>query len=179
MSAVKTVMKLAQINTTIDIQQPPVNTVAPNEMDSNADTCCAGSNFILLSLTRRTADVFPYDSRYEPLLNVPIVTAATAYDDPDTGQTYILVLNECLYYGNKLKHSLINPNQLRFGGTAVWDNAFDPNHDLSIECEDNLTIPLKLEGTKTLFISRSPTERELNECQHIQLTSINDGIHHQ
>jgi hypothetical protein len=112
MSAVKMVMKLAQINTTIDIQQPPANTVAPNEMDSNADTCCAGSNFLVLSLTRRTADVFPYDSSYEPFLNVPIVTAATAYDDPDTGQTYILVLNKCLYYRNKLKHSLINPNQL-------------------------------------------------------------------
>jgi hypothetical protein len=96
------------------------------------------------------------------------------YDDPDTGQTYILVLNECLYYGNKLKHSLINPNQLCFGGTAVWDNVFDPNHDLSIKYEDNLTIPLKMEGTKTLFISRSPIEQELNESQHIQLTSINE-----
>jgi hypothetical protein len=174
MSTIKTVIRLAQINTSVELQQPLPNCIAPNEMDSNADTCCAGSNFIALSLTRRTADVYPYNSSYEPLLNVPIASAATAYDDPDTGQTYILVLNECLYYGTKLKHSLINPNQLRSSGTPVWDNIFDPNHDISIECEENLTIPLKMEGTKTLFISRSPTDQELNECPHIHITSTNE-----
>jgi hypothetical protein len=171
MSAVKTVMKLAQLNTTIEILQPKPNTIAANEMDSNADTCCAGSNFIVLALTRRTADVYRYDSSYKPLLNVPIASAATAYDDPHTGQTYILIINECLYYGTKLGHSLINPNQLRFGGTPVWDNAFDMNHDLSIECENDLIIPLQLDGTKTMFNTRAPTNIELDSCEHVHLTS--------
>ena len=142
-----------------------------NEMDSNADTCCAGNNFTVLSLTRRTADVYPYNSSYSPVCNVPIATAATAYDDPDTGQTFILVLHECLYYGNKLDHSLINPNQLRFGGTPVWDNPYDSSHDTSIECSDGLTIPLKFDGVKGIFQSRSPTTQELNDCVHVHLTS--------
>ena len=42
--------------------------------------------------------------------NVPIVTGATAYDDPITGETFILLFHESLYYGKKLDHSLINPN---------------------------------------------------------------------
>ena len=142
-------------------------------MDSNADTCCAGAGFIVLSMTRRMADVFPYDSNnYQPIHNVPIVTAATAYDDPNTGTTYILVLNECLYYGMKLEHSLFNPNQLRQFGVDVWDNAYDPNHGLVIECHsDSVNIPLNTKGTKVYFTTRSPTEDELNICAHIELTS--------
>jgi hypothetical protein len=42
---------------------------------------------------------------------------------------------------------------------------------MSIECNNNITIPLRLEGTKTMFVTRSPTEEELNNCIHIDLTS--------
>jgi hypothetical protein len=36
-----------------------------------------------------------------------------AYDEPTTETTtYSLVFNEALYYGIKLDHSLINPNQV-------------------------------------------------------------------
>ena len=52
----------------------PASTTAWNEADSNADTCCLGKNFIVMAYTERTADVYPYDSSYTPLLNVPIVT---------------------------------------------------------------------------------------------------------
>ena len=76
--------------------EPPDGTRANNEADSNADTCCLATNFKILSYTNKTADVYPYDSTYEPIANVPIVTCATAYTDPDTGQTYILVFNESL-----------------------------------------------------------------------------------
>ena len=96
-----------------------------NESDSNADTCCPGTNFIVLSYTQRTADVYPYDATYAPMSNVPIVTGATAWTDPMDNKTYILVFNESLYYGTKLKHSLINPNQIRHNGIDFWDNPFD------------------------------------------------------
>ena len=173
MSAVVTKKHIAQVNTQIELKQPRPGMTSNIEMDSNADTCCAGASFIVISMTRRTADVFPYDSNnYQPIHNVPIVTAATAYDDPNTNETYILVLHECLYYGMKLEHSLLNPNQLRHFGVDVWDNAYDPNHAISIEChDDNLTIPLSTRGTKVYFTTRSPTEDELNRCHHISLTS--------
>ena len=91
----------------------PAGTAGYNECDTNTDTCVLGANFIPLSLTHRTADVYPYDKAYTPIANVPIVTGATAWDDTDSGQMYILVFNESLFYGTKLDHSLINPNQLR------------------------------------------------------------------
>ena len=77
---------------------PPVNTAANNECDCNADTCCLGKNFVVLQATYRTADVYAYDSSIKPLENVPIVTGATAYDDPVSGNTFILVFNESLLY---------------------------------------------------------------------------------
>ena len=106
-------------------KEAPPNTKAINETDSNADTCCLGKNFALLAPTERTADVYPYDTSYEPLHNVPIVSAATAWDDPESGLTWLLVINEGLFYGSKLNHSLLNPNQLRYHGIQYNDNPFN------------------------------------------------------
>ena len=76
---------------------------------SNSDTCFLGSNFIALSHSNRSADIYPYSDEYKAIKNVPIVSGATAYDHPD-GNTYILIFNECLHFGMRMKHSLINPN---------------------------------------------------------------------
>ena len=172
LSTVITHRQVAETSSVPNVEQPIPGVISSNEMDSNADTCCAGSNFVVLQMTRRTADVYPYDvSNYKPIYNVPIVSAATAYDDPITGKTYILVLHECLYYGSKLQHSLFNPNQLRFGGTPVWDNPFDLDHNLCIECDHNVEIPLQMEGTKIYFQSRSPSSAELSTCVHIDLNN--------
>jgi hypothetical protein len=97
------------------------------------------------------------------------VTAATAYTCQDTGQTYILVINEALWFGDRLAHSLINPNQLRFGGITVNDNPFDPHVPISIKTSD-VDIPLRLMGTTIFFESSTPTSDELNSCPHIHLT---------
>ena len=92
--------------------EPKAGMTAENECNTNTDTCCLGKNYTILEYMRRTADVYAYDKSIKPIENVPIVSGATAWDDPHTGETYILVINEALYYGTKLDHSLINPNQL-------------------------------------------------------------------
>ena len=102
--------------------ESPPNTMAFLECDTNAKTCCLGTNFVILQYTTRTADVYAYDKSIKPIENIPIVTGATAYDDSRTGQTYILIFNESLYYGPKLDHSLINPNQIRNYGILVKKN---------------------------------------------------------
>ena len=85
-------------------------TYTKNESNSNADTCCLGKNFLVINYITITVDIYPYDSSYTPIQNVPIISGATAYDDPSTGQTYVLINNEGLFYGNNLDHILINPN---------------------------------------------------------------------
>ena len=60
------------------------------ELDSYADTILTGTNYILLNYTGRECDVAPYSEEYESITNVPIVTAATAWQSQDTGQIYTL-----------------------------------------------------------------------------------------
>ena len=152
----------------------PPNTQGWNETDSNADTCCLGINFTVIQYTERTADVYPYNSSYKPLHNVPIVSGATAWDNPDDGVTWILVVNEGLFYGSQLDHSLLNPNQLRHHGLMYQDNPFNKEEALGIHCYDEVTIPLEMKGTKIRFNTRVPTTSELEtipQSNWIYLTS--------
>ena len=89
------------------------------ELDSHADTTVAGSNCIILSYSGKECDVSPYREDYESIKNVPIVTAATAWQSERSGQVYILVFNEALWMGDMMESSLVNPNQLRHHGVRV------------------------------------------------------------
>jgi hypothetical protein len=66
---------------------PPANTMAENECNTNADTCCLGRNFVVLNPTFRTANVYAYDTSIKPIENIPIVSGATAYDNSTSGKT--------------------------------------------------------------------------------------------
>lgn len=124
----------------------------------------------------------PYSSEYQAIPNIPVVTGATSITDQETGEVLILVVNEALYFGNRMDHSLINPNQLRHHGIQVQDNPFDSDRILSIQglsANDNeVVIPLNTKGTTILFESRTPTQQELDECTWIYLTSHSEWNPH-
>ncbi|KAI2499334.1 Reverse transcriptase (RNA-dependent DNA polymerase) [Fragilaria crotonensis] len=144
------------------------------ELDSHADTVVLGSNAIIMSYTTRECDVSPYADSYEPIRNVPIVSGATAVTSQSTGQTYILIFNEAIWMGETLDHSLINPNQLRHHGIDVQDNPFG-NVAMHIASDgDDFMHPMQADGTTIFFDSRTPTNHELDTCQHIVLTSSNE-----
>jgi hypothetical protein len=141
------------------------------ELDSHADTVVLGNNCLVLNYTNRECDVAPYTDTYQAISNVPIVTGATAYTSPTTGDTFILVFHEALWMGPHLDHSLINPNQLRNYGLTVQDNPFSST-ETHIATEDNAFIlPLFTMGTTLYFDSHTPTDHELHTCQHIHFTS--------
>jgi hypothetical protein len=148
------------------------------ELDTHADTCALGANFVPLFFTGRVCDVSPYNSNhYESEKDVPIISGGMAYTCQESGQTYILVINEGLWLGTKMEHSLLNPNQLRFNGISVQDNPFDTTTPLSIE-HDDITIPLPILGTNIFLNTHTPTQRELDSCPHIHLTSDADWNPH-
>ena len=127
------------------------------ELDSPADTCALGANFVPLHLKGRVCDVAPYNAdTYSPERDAPIVSAATAYTNQQSGQTHILIIHDGLWLGEKLANSLINPNQLRFAGTTVFDNPFDRDNPISIHSDD-LIIPLLQSGTILFLDSSTPT----------------------
>ena len=168
--AMKLVISTQKSYSEVHLSQPSAGTMSYNELDSNADTCCLGSNFTVIAVTDRTADVYPYDTSYTPIKNVPIVSGATVYTDSLTGDSFILVIHEALYYGTKLGHSLINPNQLRQAGTMVWDNPFDTYHGMTIDT-DMIDVQLETKGTKIRFQTHAPSDDELANLPHLHLTS--------
>jgi hypothetical protein len=146
------------------------------ELDTHADTCVAGANTMVLDLTGKTVSVTPFcESEYEAIDEIPVATVATAYDCPNTGKVYVLVINEALYFGERMNHSLLCPNQLRANGVRVDDcpKQFDENslHSIYVP-EHDLTIPLELRGVISGITTRLPTEAELEDLtMHVPLTS--------
>jgi len=156
----------------------------PCELDTHADTCVAGANCIILEESNQTVNVNAFTDTHEPLTNVPIVTAARAYDDEITGTTYILILGQAIYLGNQMKNSLICPNQLRANGLIVEDcpkhlapRDKPSSHSIFVP-EDNLTIPLQLKGVTSYFTTRTPTINEVETCQWVHLSNDQDWDPH-
>ena len=144
------------------------------ELDSHADTIVLGSNAIVMQYTTRECDVSPYDDSYEPIRNVPIVSGATAVTSTHTGLTYILVFHEAIWMGDRLDHSLLNPNQLRAHGIEVQDNPFHIEAMHIASDSDEFVYPMHADGTTIYFDSRTPTSHELETCPHIVLSSPNE-----
>ena len=130
---------------------------------------------MVLETTQQVVDVTPYNKfKYEPETNIPVVKAATAYTTP-TGVTYILVLNQALYFP-ELDHSLLNPNQMRVNGVVVDDcprHLSDPSkpstHSIFFP-EHDVRIPLEMGGVISRFSTRRPTSEELEHCLWLPLT---------
>ena len=138
-----------------------------SELDSHADTTVGGSNCVLLCAGNETATVHSFSEELKPFKNVPIGTIATAWVDPKTAETFILEFPESLYFGDRLCHSLICPNQLRSNGVVVNDvpRQFDgrSTHSIVVPGDDSgIEIPLEMNGVISYFASHRPTGEELN-----------------
>ena len=92
------------------------------------------------------------------------------------GTAYLLIFNESLWMGDKLDHTLVNPNQLQAYGVNVQDNPFDTK-PLSITT-DEASVELYLEGTIICGDTRTPTEPELSQLPRLILTSPHDWDPH-
>lgn len=143
------------------------------ELDTRADTICAGINCRPLVFTGQQWEVKGFSDDFELLTDIPVATVATAWCDGIGGPTYILILNETLYFGDKLNHSLLNPNQIRHHGIRVHDYPFetDPDRQMGIELYDDVLLPFQAHGATIFFESWYPSDEELETCTHIILTS--------
>ncbi len=77
----------------------------------------AGENFVIIEYADLTCSVMPFANNYKKRDNIPIVKAVTAYDVEETGDMYILVLGQALYFRADVDASLLRPNQMR---PMVW-----------------------------------------------------------
>jgi hypothetical protein len=66
----------------------------------------------IIAHTEKACQVTPFHPKYEPIKDLPIVQAATACTDVETGKTFILIINEALHMGENLQSSYLNLNQM-------------------------------------------------------------------
>lgn len=145
------------------------------ELDTHADTGVGGRNTILLHDSGDRVRVNAFSPEHEPMTDIPVGTVASAYDCEKTGQTFILLWHQFLYFGDRMPVSLINCNQIRAHGHTVQDvpKQYDEKSCHCIKTECGLSIPLKMKGVLSYIPMRRPTEAELDEknCERIEMTS--------
>jgi hypothetical protein len=144
------------------------------DLDSHADTCCAGSNCKVLAETGEKVSVTPFSKSYTAMSDIPIATVATAYDDPTTGEVTLLIIHEALYLGDRLGHTLLCPNQLRANGLTVQETPcqYDSESSHAITTVEGRVLPMFIHGVFSYLPTRLPTDVELSsDCERIELTS--------
>ena len=143
-------------------------------MDSHADTTILGRICVILTYTGKEFKVSPYSDKYKSIQNVTVVTGATTGTFPHSGETFILVFNESLWMGEKLYHTLVNPNQMPHHRIDVKDNPC-MKKPMGITCpEEDVTVPLYISGKIICADTLSPTHQQLADCLRIVLTSPHD-----
>ena len=146
------------------------------KFDTHADTTVLGLNCVVLSYTGKECEVSPYSSQNEAVWNIPVVTGATVWTNATDGTAYLLIFHESLWMGDKLDHTLVNPNQLRAYSVSIQDNPFD-DKPLSITTDD-ASVELYSEGTVICGDTRTPTDSEMSQFPRLILTSPHDWDPH-
>ena len=166
--AIPRVTKRARTDNDIHTASEQTHTTNRNEIDTCADTCVLGKGWTMISTTGQVCDVKGFHNDYDAKKDIPICQAASLWTAED-GRKYILIVNEGLFFGQQLDHSLINPNQARHYGIPVSDNPYDRDKPFGIDHED-VFIPFQTQGSKVYFDTCIPTNDELNDLPHIVLT---------
>lgn len=126
-----------------------------NEMDSMADTSCAGSNWRMLEDTGMACDVYPFKEGYDAVKGVPIATCATLVEGED-GRDFIIIGHEMLYFGKEMHRSLLNQNQIRahirHHRGRVQDDYTRDDEAFGITTSE-MFIPFSMDGSAVYFES--------------------------
>ena len=170
-SGIMSIRRIQQVKSDVVQGTTQADTKARIESDSHADTCALGSNFLLVETTEWTCTVQPFHKEYAAQDNIPVVTGATAYDDPATGETVILIFHQSLWFGSSLENSLICPQQVRSYGVSMCDDPYDPNRPLGMKCEDGTVIPFNVKKSMIGVTTRCPSLQEYESCRHLVMTS--------
>ena len=114
----------------------------------------------------------------ENLESVPIVNVALEYDCPKSLKTYLLIVKNALHIPS-MKHNMIPQFILREAGLEVNDiprihirDEVTRESQSIIMTRVDLRIPLQLSGVFSYFESRSLTDREIEECDSMDMVIL-------
>ena len=160
-------------NVNLDVTE--VNT----DLDSHADQCVIGRNALIAYDYDKPVNIVGYDPNGPVESSLCTVSAALAYDCPNTGSTIILIVNQAIH-NPKLDHNLLSTFQMQLNDVMVndipkslTDLPTERTHAIIVtdpETSDKLLIPLSIRGVTSTFPTRKLTQQEYDECIHFDLT---------
>ena len=86
---------------------------------------------------------------------MPISTGASVVDQ-ESVSTVVLIFGQGFWFEYRMDKSQ-NPNQCRHYGFPVCDDPTDKYRELGLVIDDNLFIPMDMDGITCGFDSRCPT----------------------
>lgn len=170
---------IAAIHTIANVRRNQDALIGRTDLDSHADQCVVGSNCLVMHDYECPVLIQGYDPNGSMTDSLRTVSAALAYESPDTGETIILVVRQALHLPS-LPHNLLSPMQLQLNDVKVNDvpkfltdqlTAYDHAIVATDDNEDELLIPLSLEGVVSIFWTHKPMIQEYESCPHFELTS--------
>ena len=148
------------------------NTFVRCELEIRADTISADKNSRALAYTGQSCNVKGFhDSSFDSLNYIPVAQVATAIEQD--GQTFVLVINEALYFESSMDHSLINPTQIRSSGIPVCDDPYHKARDFGISHEE-LYIPFDTSGSMVFFETCDPGTVKLSQVMTRDPVCVSD-----
>jgi hypothetical protein len=143
------------------------------EIDTRADTVCAGSTFLLHESTGKVVDVSGFHDSLGAIKDIQVGTCVTAVDLEN--ETIIACFPQSLYFGDTMENSLIPPIQMWEHGITVDVVPKQYSDGRSLHGihhpDENVFIPFSLHGCISYFPSRLPNNAELNSCRWVTFTS--------
>lgn len=142
-------------------------------LDSWADTSCVGRHAHIDSyVDGKSVTATGFASNLPAINNIPIVNCSFAYDD-ERGRTFLLQINNAIYLGNNMDHSLLCPNQCESNDIRIdlRPRKYYPDSSTASTIfigEHNLSIPILHKGPLPYIQIRRPTGEELLTCDIVQ-----------
>ena len=127
-----------------------------SEMDSHADTCVVSpKTSLIVNDFGRPVRVHGYDESVSEKAHCRTVSGVVAYNDPTSGETYMLVVHQAIAIP-AIKVNLLSPMQIRDNDLHVNEepkhmalNPTEDHHCIWIEVDGNdepLVIPFLIQG---------------------------------
>ena len=144
-------------------------------IDSHANISCAGKHARVIEVIKgEECTVHPFNDSMTPLNNVKMVNVTYTTDTP-AGRTYILRVNRSLDFTASTGHSILCSNQARSNGIIVDDVSklldIKGTSSQSVVFSDQIiNIGINVYGPVPYFPIRHPSEDEMIECQHLDIT---------
>jgi hypothetical protein len=149
------------------------------DLDSHTNQCLLGNNTLVIHNYDKLVNVVGYNPRGPVTHSLHTISGALAYDCPDSGETFILIVHQAIH-NPKLEHNLLSPFQMWLNDVIVSDMLkfmtempTEKDHAIVVidpDSNDELIIPLSVHGVTSTFLTRKLMIDEYNTCTKFTLT---------